>query len=111
MRVRLARTWPSSALSWGCCQVWDVGEDDSSIHTTLEAPGHRGGIRAVALAGDDSLALSAAAEGVKVWNARSGVCVRSLAEPTHGLCAMFTPGNRHAVVGSKVRAACLYIIA
>ena len=84
-------------------QVWDVGEDDSSLHTTLEAPGHRAGIRAVALSPDDSLLLSAAAEGVKLWNCHSGACVRSMQEPAHGLCALFAPGGRHAVVGSKVR--------
>ena len=73
-----------------------------TILSTLEAPGHRGGIRAVALSGDDSLILSAAAEGVKLWNARSGSCVRTLQEPQHVLCALFATGNRHAVVGTKV---------
>ena len=88
-------------------QVWDVGENSTLVHSTVEAPGHRAGIRTVALSGDDALLLSAAAEGVKLWNAASGVCVRSMQEPAHGLCALFAPGGRHAIIGSKVDIFCL----
>ena len=31
---------------------------------------------------------------------RSGVCLRTI-ESGYGLCALFAPGNRHAVVGTK----------
>lgn len=85
-------------------QIWDVDEDSAATQSTLESAGHRGGIRAVALSSDDSLVLSAAAEGVKLWNSACGACVRTLQEPQHALCALFAPGNRHAIVGCKVGA-------
>lgn len=31
---------------------------------------------------------------------RSGACLRTI-EAGYGLCALFAPGNRHAVVGTK----------
>ena len=38
----------------------------------------------------------------QVWNVRSGACVRTMHDVTHGLAGMFAPGNRHALVGCKV---------
>ena len=36
----------------------------------------------------------------QVWNPRTGACLRTM-ESGYGLCALFVPGNRHAVVGTK----------
>lgn len=81
-------------------QVWQVrGEDVTRLHG-LEAPGHRSDIRTVALASDDSMLLSGSNNEVKIWNPRSGACLRTI-EAGYGLCALFAPGNRHAVVGTK----------
>ena len=66
----------------------------------LEAPGHRSDIRTLALSSDDALLLSGSNNQVKIWNPRSGACLRSI-EAGYGLCALFAPGNRHAVVGTK----------
>ncbi|KAK9805414.1 hypothetical protein WJX73_002742 [Symbiochloris irregularis] len=89
------------ALANNMVEIWDIDEEAVAVQSTLEGAGHRGGIRAVALSSDDSLILSAAAEGVKLWNSSSGACIRTLLEPQHALCALFAPGNRHAVVGCK----------
>jgi U3 small nucleolar RNA-associated protein 12 len=35
-----------------------------------------------------------------VWNPRTGACLRSM-DSGYGLCALFVPGNRHALVGTK----------
>ena len=37
----------------------------------------------------------------QVWSAESGACLRTVEQVGHGLCAMFAPGGRHAVVGAK----------
>lgn len=37
---------------------------------------------------------------LQVWNPRSGACLRTM-ESGYGLSALFAPGNRHAVVGTK----------
>ena len=81
-------------------QVWQVkGEDVSRLHG-LEAAGHRSDIRTVALSSDDSMLLSGSNTEVKIWNPRSGACLRTI-QAGYGLCALFAPGNRHAVVGTK----------
>ena len=38
--------------------------------------------------------------GRQVWNPRSGACLRSM-DSGYGLSALFVPGNRHALVGTK----------
>lgn len=37
----------------------------------------------------------------QVWSAESGACLRTVETAGHGLCALFAPGGRHAVVGTK----------
>ena len=44
----------------------------------MDSPGHRSGPRALALSSDDAVLLSAAAGEVKLWNPRSGACLRSI---------------------------------
>lgn len=88
------------ALVNNSLEVWSWKDGDVSILHALEAPGHRSDIRTVALSSDDSLLLSGSNNEVKIWNPRSGACLRTI-EAGYGLCAIFAPGNRHAVVGTK----------
>lgn len=67
----------------------------------LEQPGHRSDIRAVSVSADDSLLLSTSQSGAKIWNPRTGACLRSVEGSGYGLCCAFVPGNRHALVGTK----------
>ena len=62
--------------------------------------GHTGGVRWVALSSDDQMILTTSSKQTKIWNVRSGACVRTL-DSGYGLCGAFVPGNRHAVVGTK----------
>jgi len=66
----------------------------------IDNHGHRSDIRAVTLSSDDSMVLSTSNSGVKIWNPRSGACIRTI-DSGYGLCALFVPGNKHAVVGTK----------
>jgi len=60
-------------------QAWLIKEDEEPKKaSSLETPGHRSGPRALALSSDDAVLLSAAAGEVKLWNPRSGVCLRSI---------------------------------
>ena len=36
----------------------------------------------------------------KIWNPRTATCLRTI-DTGYGLCAVFVPGNRHAIVGTK----------
>lgn len=59
-------------------QSWTISEEEAKRLRTVEAPGHRSGIRALALSSDDAVLLSAAAGAVKLWNPTSGVCLRTI---------------------------------
>lgn len=39
--------------------------------------------------------------GWQVWSVETGACLRTVELAGHGLCAMFAPGGRHAVMGTK----------
>lgn len=41
---------------------------------------------------------------VQVWNPRTGVCTATV-NTGYGLSLLWAPGNRHAIVGTKVRKA------
>lgn len=78
---------------------------EGSVHegerqVVLSQQGHRSDVRAVALSSDDSMLASASNGMVKVWNARTGQCIRTLA-CGFGLCTAFLPGDRHLAVGTK----------
>lgn len=66
----------------------------------LEHPGHRSAVRSLAVSPDDSLIMSTSAEGVKIWNAQSKKCIKTIASG-YGLCGFFVPGNQHIIVGTK----------
>ena len=72
-------------------QVWAVGEAESQQIHSVDALGHRSGIRAVALSSDNSLLLSAAESSVKIWNTRTHARLRHI-DIDHGLSATFAPG-------------------
>ncbi|KAK9845965.1 hypothetical protein WJX81_007060 [Elliptochloris bilobata] len=91
----------SLALANNMLETWGVSEAGAERVRGMEAAGHRAGVRAVALAPDDCTLLSLAGNTAKVWNAESGACLRTVEHAGHGLCAMFAPGGRHAVVGTK----------
>eukprot|EP00727_Mastigamoeba_balamuthi_P004571 m51a1_g14111 hypothetical protein (962) ;mRNA; f:124163-127631 len=84
------------------------------VHSVSQ-PGHRTDIRALAISSDNATLVStqlpspppprlrrgaACADELKVWNVRSGHCVGTV-KTGYGLSAVFVPGNRHVVVGTK----------
>lgn len=75
----------------------------------LTLSGHRSDVRFVSISSDDQLLLSLSTTAVKIWNARSMQCIRTLSEGfTLALSAAFAPGNMHVVVGTKLGALLLF---
>ena len=90
----------------------DSSRVDIERVNSLNREGHRTGVRSVSLASDDSVLLSTGGDTVKLWNVRSGQCLRTLTRPdtasgsgkskdSHPLNAVFLPGDHHALVGTK----------
>ncbi|PWN22325.1 WD40 repeat-like protein [Microstroma glucosiphilum] len=78
-----------------------VTPTEASLACSLELPGHRSEVRALGLSSDDSLLASADSQGsFKVWNIKTGRCIRTLA-CGYALTLAWLPGDRHVVVGCK----------
>ncbi|KIW03981.1 uncharacterized protein PV09_04812 [Verruconis gallopava] len=67
---------------------------------SIDLPGHRTDVRALALSSDDKMLASASSGSLKIWNVKTGTCLRTL-ECGYSLCCAFLPGDRIVVVGTK----------
>ncbi|CAK9157680.1 unnamed protein product [Ilex paraguariensis] len=76
--------------------------DSSSFSKTvaIELQGHHSDVRSVTLSSDNTLLMSTSHSAVKIWNPSSGSCLRTI-DSGYGLCGLFVPGNKYAVVGTK----------
>lgn len=73
---------------------------DYSRALSIELPGHRADVRALSLSSDDRMLASASNGGLKIWNIRTGSCVRTL-DCGYALCCSFLPGDKILIVGTK----------
>ncbi|KAJ1827290.1 beta transducin, partial [Coemansia sp. RSA 2599] len=73
---------------------------EPSLMNSVEMLGHRSEPRTLALSSDNELIASAANKSLRVWNAHTGSCVRTL-ECGTAICAAFLPGDQMVVVGTK----------
>jgi U3 small nucleolar RNA-associated protein 12 len=70
--------------------------------SALEAPGHRGDVRSMALSPDDSSLISVSRKSAKLWNLATGKCIRTMTTAGYSLCTRFVGADaRFAAVGSK----------
>ena len=67
---------------------------------SVELPGHRTDVRALALSSDDRMLASAGNGALKIWNVRTQNCIRTL-DCAYALCAAFLPGDKIVVVGNR----------
>lgn len=83
--------------------------EPAKVHS-VELPGHRQDVRALAVSSDDQVLASAANGTLKVWNVRTTACLRTM-ECGYALCCTFLPGDRHVVVGTKAGELLLFDVA
>lgn len=67
--------------------------EPAELHT-IDLPGHRHDIRSLSVSSDDQVVCSAANGSVKIWNLRTGACLRTI-EGGYAVCSTFLPGDRH----------------
>ncbi|KAJ5887767.1 hypothetical protein N7495_007808 [Penicillium taxi] len=78
----------------------DDDEADYTRNLAVDIPGHRADIRSVALSSEDRMLATASNGSLKIWNVRTGSCLRTL-ECGYALCTAFLPGDKIVVVGNK----------
>jgi len=67
--------------------------EPTELHT-IDLPGHRQDIRSLCVSSDDQVVCSASNGSVKIWNLKTGVCLRTI-EGGYAVCSTFLPGDRH----------------
>jgi len=77
-----------------------VEVQDYTRTLSIDMPGHRADIRALALSSDDKMLASASNGALKIWNVRTSSCIRTF-ECGYALCCAFLPGDKMVVVGTK----------
>ncbi|KAK5070797.1 beta transducin [Lithohypha guttulata] len=73
---------------------------DYNRSLSIDQAGHRSDIRCLALSSDDRMLASASSNTLKVWNAKTHSCLRTL-DCGYALCTTFLPGNKIVVVGTR----------
>lgn len=68
---------------------------------SVDLAGHRADVRAMSVSSDDKLLATASNGCVKVWNIRTGSCLRTFDDAGYALCASFLPGDGLIVCGTK----------
>jgi U3 small nucleolar RNA-associated protein 12 len=74
--------------------------EPTELHT-IDLPGHRQDIRSLCVSSDDQVVCSASNGSVKIWNLRTGVCLRTI-EGGYAVCSTFLPGDRHVSLFSML---------
>ncbi|XP_078448375.1 transducin family protein / WD-40 repeat family protein isoform X2 [Wolffia australiana] len=90
----------SLSLNNNSLETYSLNIDEVKRTHVIELQGHRSDIRSVSLSSDGSLLLSTSHNAVKIWNPGNGSCLRTI-ESGYGLCSVFLPGNRYALIGTK----------
>ncbi|KAF2228642.1 WD40 repeat-like protein [Viridothelium virens] len=67
---------------------------------SVEIPGHRTDIRAIALSSDDRMLVTASTGSLKLWNVLTQSCLRTL-DCGQALCCSFLPGDKIVLIGTK----------
>jgi U3 small nucleolar RNA-associated protein 12 len=88
------------ALQNNSLEVYELQEQTSSRIHSIDLPGHRSDVRVTVLSADSTTLMTASHNAVKIWNPRSGTCLRTI-ESGYGLCGIIVPGNRQAILGTK----------
>jgi U3 small nucleolar RNA-associated protein 12 len=82
-------------------QLFKIGRSEAKEVLAVDLPGHRSDIRALALNSNDSVLLTVSQTGAKMWSTESSKCLSTVPLSGNGLCALFLPLDKHAVVGTK----------
>ncbi|KAI5926133.1 WD domain-containing protein [Camillea tinctor] len=67
---------------------------------SVDIPGHRADIRALALSSDDRLLASTSNGSLKIWSMLTQKCGKTI-ECGYALCCAFLPGDKLVIIGTK----------
>ncbi|KAL6987316.1 Dip2/Utp12 protein [Sarracenia purpurea var. burkii] len=88
------------SLNNNLLEIYSIESSSTTKTVAIEIQGHRADIRSVALSSDNTLLMSTSHSAVKIWNPSTGSCLRTV-DSGYGLCGLFVPSNKYAIVGTK----------
>ncbi|KAM7464297.1 hypothetical protein LguiA_032418 [Lonicera macranthoides] len=88
------------SLNNNLIETYSIDTSSTTKTIAIELQGHRSDVRSVTLSSDNTLLMSTSHSAVKIWNPSTGSCLRTI-DSGYGLCSLFIPGNKFAVVGTK----------
>lgn len=88
------------SLNNNLLEVYSIDSTSTTKTSAIELQGHRSDVRSVTLSSDSTLLMSTSHNSVKIWNPSTGSCLRTI-DSGYGLCSLFVPGNKYAVIGTK----------
>ncbi|XP_047325441.1 WD repeat-containing protein 3 [Impatiens glandulifera] len=88
------------SLNNNLIETYSIENSSATKTFTLELQGHRADVRSLALSSDNTVLMSTSHNAVKFWNPSKGSCLGTV-DSGYGLCSLFVPGNKYAVVGTK----------
>lgn len=88
------------SLNNNLLEVYSIDSNSTTKTSAIELQGHRSDVRSVTLSSDSTLLMSTSHNSVKIWNPSTGSCLRTI-DSGYGLCSLFVPGNKYAVIGTK----------
>lgn len=88
------------SLNNNLLEIYSIESSSTTRTSTIELQGHRSDIRSVTLSSDNTLLMSTSHSAIKIWNPSTGSCLRTI-DSGYGLCGLFVPGNKYAVIGTK----------
>ncbi|KAK4396415.1 WD repeat-containing protein 3 [Sesamum angolense] len=88
------------SLNNNLLEIYSIESTSDTKTSAIELQGHRSDVRSVTLSSDNTLLMSTSHSTVKIWNPSTGSCLRTI-DSGYGLCGIFVPGNKYAIVGTK----------
>uniref|UniRef100_A0A5B7CEE9 Putative WD repeat-containing protein 3 n=1 Tax=Davidia involucrata TaxID=16924 RepID=A0A5B7CEE9_DAVIN len=88
------------SLNNNLLEIYSIESTSTAKTAAIELQGHRADVRSVTLSSDNTLLMSTSHSAVKIWNPSTGSCLRTI-DSGYGLCGLFVPGNKYAIVGTK----------
>ncbi|KAG8376622.1 hypothetical protein BUALT_Bualt09G0082600 [Buddleja alternifolia] len=88
------------SLNNNLIEIYSIESSSVTKTSAIELQGHRSDVRSVTLSSDNTLLMSTSHSSTKIWNPSTGSCLRTI-DSGYGLCGLFVPGNKYAIVGTK----------
>ncbi|KAK6140125.1 hypothetical protein DH2020_026123 [Rehmannia glutinosa] len=88
------------SLNNNLLEIYSIESTSATKTSSIELQGHRSDVRSVILSSDNTLLMSTSHSAIKIWNPSAGTCLRTI-DSGYGLCGLFVPGNKYAIVGTK----------